>query len=156
MRVLKTDAAKEQTLLKDATKSGARDFSKALAEKRKQTQPVNVPVPADNMAAFRSKSQTDEVTRTPPALNVDQLAREIVDHISAHEGQGRQTVEIQFNSQTLTGLGVRITGEQGAVSVHFITPLSTVASLVRNNLTSLRGALESRGIRVTHLGVNAR
>ncbi len=95
------------------------------------------------------------MSQHPPApAIIDQLASEIVDHISSHQADGMRSVEIQFNSQTLEGLRVSVKSEQGSIAVNFQTPVARVAGLLQKNLGALRSALHTKGIRISQLAIS--
>jgi len=160
MRILKPNTAGSQEIAgKLQSKVQKTDrFSKVLDKKRKESLPESTRFAEgqEQRAASADASQTDNISSAPAALNIEQLANEIVDHISCNQTANARTVEIQFNSQTLHGLRVGVQSQGGEISVDLLTSVTGVAELLNNNLGNLRSALEIRGIRVAHLRVSRR
>ena len=70
------------------------------------------------------------------------LVQEIASHAPA---EANASVEIQFHSNTLDGLLVKIQGKGDQVDVRLFTDSEAVRQLLSTNLTALSQALEQRG-----------
>lgn len=131
-------------------------FSKILEVRRKESMPqFDLPGEAQGSSIPVAARQPESIAGAPASTDVERLAAEILDHISAQQANGARSVEIQFNSHILEGLRVSVRStEQGQVAINFLTPVARVAGLVQKNLGSLRSALQGKGIQVTQLAVS--
>lgn len=156
MRIQKTGTeGRHEITSSKVTADKADRFSKILEEKRKESAPqFNLLGEGQNSELPATTRQPESISNAPASADIDRLASEIVDHISSHQADGMRSVEIQFNSQTLEGLRVSVRGQQGSITIQFVTPVAQVAALLQKNLGNLRSALESKGIRVTQLVVS--
>jgi flagellar hook-length control protein FliK len=159
MRVQKTGAQARHEVAgaKPGTQKSDR-FSRVLQIKREESAPkFNLTGDNQSSVANTVTRQPENISSIPASADLERLATEIVDHISSHHSDGTPSLEIQFNSQTLEGMRVNVRRtEQGQVAIHFLTPVPRVAALVQKNLSSLRSALESKGMRIAQLQVNRR
>ncbi len=66
---------------------------------------------------------------------------------------GRQAVEIQFDSKTLDGLNVQISQQQGQVAIRFSAASAPVSELISRNLDQLSDALQRKGLNLAPIQV---
>ena len=156
MKIVKAGDGSDQQTPKPTGKTGkGSSFAKKLEAKRKvPPTPVtggNAMGGAQTSLLATAKAETN-ASATPSSIQ--HLANEIVDHMHSQTVGDVKQVDIQFKSQTLAGLGVQVQSVRGVVSVNFVTQVDSVASLLNRNLDGLRSVLESKGVRVSGLGVS--
>ena len=82
----------------------------------------------------------ENLAALPPVLT--SLVQEIASHAPP---EANASVEIQFHSNTLDGLLVKIHGKSDQVDIRLFTDSEAVRQLLSTNLTALSQALEQRG-----------
>jgi flagellar hook-length control protein FliK len=92
----------------------------------------------------------------PPAAgrsevaDIQALVQEIV---VMSKPAGQHSIEIQFNSKTLDGLHVQISGEQNQIAIRLSAASPSVSKLLSRNLDQLSEALQGKGLQVASIQV---
>ena len=137
----------------DSTKKSA--FAKVLQEKapggkvvpgsppRELGDPAAFANPVLNIAPFTNSPQGAEAVHSvalPKAL--EGLVQEIHASVSSQEAGG---VQIQFDSKTLDGLNVKLSKDNGRLSVEMTSKSADVTRLLTQNVNALAQRLEAAG-----------
>jgi flagellar hook-length control protein FliK len=94
---------------------------------------------------------------TPPAARADaiQLVRDIADQVGLLSGQGKSEFQLQLNPESLGRLHVRMTLEDGAVTVRMTAQSAEARSAIESHLGQLRQSFQDQGIRVDRFQIVA-
>jgi flagellar hook-length control protein FliK len=93
----------------------------------------------------------------PRSTQIQSIVHEIVSQIrSATNKDGSRSVEIEFDSKTLQGLQVKISAEQGTLSIQFSTQSEQVAALLAQHKPELISALASDGFKTAGISTLVR
>jgi flagellar hook-length control protein FliK len=110
--------------------------------------------PAPSARAEMAATLTREnVAGEASAVQPQRLVREVADQISTLAGQGKQEFQIQLHPDTLGRLHVRLSIEDGAVTIRVRAESGEARSAIESGLGSLRQSLEEQGLRVDRLVV---
>jgi len=91
---------------------------------------------------------------SPDTMDVEKLATEIVEEIrSSNNTDGRQSLEIQFNSKILQGLRVCVAGPDKSLSITFSTQSDAVATLLSQHSDELIDRLQEGGVTIGKIGI---
>ena len=158
----------------DSKPSGSKSFSKVLEQKGKESAEgspggaaglkrprtgdpneqlaalAGLPIPVPLEFAGPSGPQAATHAGPPETALIQNLVSEIL--VSATP-EGGKSVEVQFNSKTLAGLKVQITGTGDHLSIRFSTSSQSVSQLLSRNIGQLSQALEAKGLQIAPIQI---
>ena len=92
---------------------------------------------------------------TPRRADGIQLVKDIAQQIGLLGGQGKSDFQLQLSPESLGRLHVRLTMEDGALTVRMTAQSSEARSTIESNLGQLRQSFQEQGIRVDRFVVVA-
>ena len=99
---------------------------------------------ADQISPFAAAADT---------MVVKNLATEILQELRARRGADGQSVDIQFDSRTLDGLSVHISGIERTLSITFATQSAAVEALLSQHSAELIDRLRQDGFAIGRIGI---
>jgi hypothetical protein len=69
---------------------------------------------------------------------------------------GPPIVDVQFNSKTLDGLRVRVSGNKEEIAIRFSTSSESVLQLLKQHVGALSDALQTKGLQVAPVQIEMR
>jgi flagellar hook-length control protein FliK len=84
---------------------------------------------------------------------VQSIVREI---LVVTEAGGPPIVDVQFNSTTLDGLRVRVSGGKDQIAIQFSTSSESVMHLLKQHVGDLSEALQAKGLHVAPVQIDMR
>jgi hypothetical protein len=100
-----------------------------------------------------------KVEETSPSVVADatmvvrNLATEVLQEVLARKGADGQSVDIQFDSRTLDGLSVHISGIERTLSITFATQSAAVEALLTQHSAELIDRLRLDGFTIGRIGI---
>ncbi len=127
-------------------KKAQQDQQLPLSDETSLALPTILPV---DLTQPRVVSQPSAETRSE-AANIQALVQEI---LVVAQPNGKQSVELQFNSKTLDGLRVKITQDQDQIAIRFSAASASVSELISRNVDQLSDALHRKGLQLAPIQV---
>jgi hypothetical protein len=96
-------------------------------------------------------------TAAPAHVNETDVIQSIVQEILVvTEAGGPPTVDVQFNSTTLDGLRVRISGNKDEIAIRFSTSSESVLHLLKQHVGELSDVVQAKGLHVAPIQIEMR
>jgi flagellar hook-length control protein FliK len=99
-----------------------------------------------------------DVVRKSPAVQVDPMAREVIEQITsqmkARIKSGETSISMKLNPEKLGGIEVQMTHNAQGISVSFITEQASTGQLIESQVNQLRQSLKDAGVQLANLSIS--
>jgi flagellar hook-length control protein FliK len=90
----------------------------------------------------------------PAAPDAARLVRDIAEQVGVLAGQGKSEFQIQLHPDTLGRLHMRLTLDDGGVTVRMHAESAEAKSMIESNLGQLKQSFQDQGVRVDHFTID--